>query len=405
MLTSDLIGTSLTGLKRQKIRSLLTALGVIIGVGSVVLMISIGSSFQNYILSQLDQFGGNVFEIHAKGLQEMGKETLTITFDDYEALSRLSTVTSVAPVIFVTQPVSYGDKDLNPFVFGTTKELLENWSMTTDKGRLLDDGDVNAARNIAVLGSKAAEDLFPNEDPIGKRITVGERKFTVVGVLKSLGSPLAASMDTPVYIPLTVAKSMMGRDRYIDYISLQSIVDTELAQLDIESVLRQRHQIDNPENDPKKDDFIARSVEQAASVIGSVTLGITIFLGLIAGISLIVGGIGIMNIMLVSVTERTREIGLRKAVGARKRDILWQFLLEAVVLTVIGGVIGIIVAITFGFLLSLIAKALLGSFEFFLPMSAIILAVGMAVGTGLIFGLYPARRAANLSPMEAMRWE
>jgi len=405
MLPEDLIGVAVTGLKRNRSRSLLTTLGVIIGVGSVILMVSIGASFERYILDQVDQFGGNVFEIHSKGLQEVGKETLTITFGDYEALKALSTVHSVAPVIFVTEKVTYGEEEISPMIMGTTKEIFHNWSMEAEKGRLISDQDVEGARSVAVLGSKAAEDLFPNEDPLGKRINIGSRKFTVVGVMASLGSALAQTMDSVVYMPFSVAKSMMGRTRYIDYISLQSTVPTDLAQADIESVLRQRHNITNPDGDPDKDDFIARSVEQAMEVISTVTMGITIFLGLIAGISLLVGGIGIMNIMLVSVSERTKEIGLRKAVGAKRRDILFQFLIEAITLTLVGGIVGILGGVSLAYLIYLVARQFLGDFTFAISMSSILLSVGMAIGTGLLFGIYPAKKAADLSPMEAMRWE
>ncbi len=405
MLPEDTIGIALEALRRHKSRSVLTTLGIIIGVGSVILMVSIGASFERYILDQVDQFGGNVFEIHAKGLQDIGKETLTITIGDYEAIKKLSTVRSVSPVIFLNSRVSYGDQEIAPMIMGTTKEIFHNWSMNAAKGRLLSDADDQGARSVAVIGSKAAEELFPNEDPMGKRISIGSRKFTVVGVLDSLGSALAQQMDSVIYIPFSVAKAVTGRTRYIDYISLQSTVDTRLAQADIQSLLRQRHNINNPEGDPDKDDFYARSVEQAMEIISSITMGITVFLGLIAGISLLVGGIGIMNIMLVSVSERTKEIGLRKAVGAKRNDILLQFLIEAIVLTLIGGVIGILMGVGIGYMLYLIARYFLGDFTFALSMNAILLAVSMAVSTGLVFGIYPAKKAASLSPMEAIRWE
>jgi putative ABC transport system permease protein len=198
---------------------------------------------------------------------------------------------------------------------------------------------------------------------------------------------------------------MMNKGIYIDYISLQAAGSVDLAEADIKSLLRTRHKITNPEDDPKKDDFIARSFSQATDVIGTVTLSITIFLGLIAGISLLVGGIGIMNIMLVSVTERTREIGLRKAVGARRRDIRFQFLLEAVGLTLLGGIIGLAGGGTLGFLLTRLAAKFLSGLSYTLTFSSVLLSLGMAVGIGLVFGLYPAERAAKLHPIEALRFE
>jgi putative ABC transport system permease protein len=405
MLPEDLIGVSVQGLKRNISRSLLTTLGIIIGVGSVVLMVSIGASFQQYILDQVSQFGQNTFEIQAKGLEQQGQPTQAITFGDVEAVRKLSTVQSVAPVIFVTERVAYGEEELTPFVFATTKELFDNWGFQPQLGRLFTDADIQSASNVAVLGGLAVDELFPNEDPIGKRITIGARKFTVVGVLEELGSPLAQTLDSSVYMPLSVGKSMMGSSLYVDYISLKSRGSNDLTKADLESLFRQRHSIVNPENDPEKDDVVVRSMEQAVSVISSVTLGMTIFLGLIAGISLLVGGIGIMNIMLVSVSERTKEIGLRKAVGAKKQDILLQFLLEAITLTVIGGLIGVLCGAGLAYLLYLIARQFLQDLPFALSMSAILLSVSMAAGTGLAFGIYPARKAANLSPMEALRWE
>ncbi|MDD5041148.1 MAG: ABC transporter permease [Candidatus Peribacteraceae bacterium] len=405
MLFRDTIRTATQGITRNISRSLLTTLGIVIGVGSVVLMVSMGSSFQTYILAQVSQFSGSTFEIHAKGLQEFGKATESISDADFDALSKLSTVTSAAPVVFVGQSVKYGKEEKKPTVFGTTKEIFPNLSVKLDHGRLLSDGDVKGASPVAVLASQTAEDLFGNQDPVDQRITIGTQKFTVVGVLASFGSALAGNLDTPVYIPITVAKAMTGKYQYVDYVSLQSKDDLTLTEIDIKSLLRQRHKITNPEDDPAKDDFIARSFAQATSVIGTVTLSITIFLGLIAAISLVVGGIGIMNIMLVSVSERTKEIGLRKAVGATRRNILLQFLLEAVTLTLLGGLIGLVGGATIGFLLARVASKFIGSFPYTLTPLSVILSVGMAVATGLVFGIYPAQRAAKLSPIEAMRFE
>ncbi|MFH0851649.1 MAG: ABC transporter permease [Candidatus Peregrinibacteria bacterium] len=405
MRAKDILHSALEGLTRNISRSLLTTLGIIIGVGSVVLMVSVGGTFQKFILDQVSSFSGNTFEIHSKGLQEFGKATVTLTEADAEALAKLSTVKNVTAVIFVAQKVKYGSEEVSPMLLGTSKEIFINWSMKLDRGRLLTDGDVKGGQSVVVLGSKTAEDLFGNSDPLGKRISVGERKFTVVGVLKAVGGAMGTQMDTPAYIPFTVAKTMTSKGRYIDYISLQASGNVDLAAEDIKSLLRQRHNITNPNDDPKKDDFISRSFAQATAIIGTVTLSITIFLGLIAGISLIVGGIGIMNIMLVSVSERTKEIGLRKAVGASRRDILLQFLIEAVALTLLGGIIGIVGGSALGFLLTRLAAKFLGSLSFALTIGSVLLSVGMAVGTGLIFGLYPARRAAKLHPIEAMRFE
>jgi putative ABC transport system permease protein len=404
MLYSDTFQTALNGLKGNKIRSLLTTLGIIIGVGSVVLMVSVGTSFKGYILDQLSSFGGDMMEVYPTGLEKFGQTLDSISESDYEAVGRLSTVHSVAPVIFLQDKVISGTEEVAPMVFGTNENIFDNYGFEIERGRMLIERDLQAAKSVIVLGHGVADDLFETRDPLGKRVTIGSRQYTVIGVLASVGSAVLSDLDDTAFVPYTLAKAVTGQ-KFLDYISMQSAVDDELARADVRSLLRQRHQIINPDDDPDKDDFRVRSAAQAAAVVSQVTLGITLFLGIVAGISLLVGGIGIMNIMLVSVTERTKEIGLRKAVGATKQDILLQFLIEAVLLTLVGGAIGIIGSSILGLLLSGIANRFLGEFGFAFSLSAIFLAFLMAVGTGVVFGLYPAKKAANLSPMEAMRWE
>ena len=404
MRSSDLLTTALNGLTGNKTRSLLTTLGIIIGVGSVVLMVSIGTSFKSYILEQIESFGGNTIDVYPTGFEKYGQTLDSVTEDDYEAILKLNTVTSVAPVLFIEEKARYADEEVTPMVFGTTKELFGNYGFEIGRGRLLNDKDVQAAKSVVVLGYGIAEDLFDTRDPLGKRITIGSRQYTVIGVLDTVGSLLLSDLDDTVMVPYTIAKAVTGQ-KYLDYISLQAAADDELTRADITSVLRQRHNISNPDDDPDKDDFRVRSAAQAADVIGTVTLGITLFLGIVAGISLLVGGIGIMNIMLVAVSERTKEIGLRKAVGATRKNILSQFLIEAIVLTTLGGSIGIIGSATLTFLLARIADRYLGEFGFAFSIPAVLAALVMAIGTGVAFGLYPAQKAAKLQPVEAMRKE
>lgn len=404
MHSKDLINTAFRGITVNKSRTVLTMLGIIIGVASVVLMVSIGRTFQGYILDQIATFGTNSLDIFPTGLEKFGGNLDSLTEDDYEAIKKLSTVERVTPIIMVGKPVHYGDEDRSPMIMGTTPEIFPNLALEMQNGRLLSEDDISGAKSVAVVGAQTIEDLFGNVQPIGKKITIGEQAFTIVGVLKPQGSALLADLDKNVYVPITTARALSGQ-KYLTYITLKTIGDPALAKQDVTELLRQRHRIDNPENDPDKDDFVARSAEQISGIINSVTAGLTVFLSLIAGVSLLVGGIGIMNIMLVSVTERTKEIGLRKAVGARSRDILLQFLLESVALTLTGGAVGMVIGSSFGWLLTKIAAQALGPITFVLSASAIGAALVMAIGTGLLFGIYPAKRAASLSPMEALRFE
>lgn len=404
MLLKDTLDTAWHAIGVNKTRSALTMLGIIIGVASVVLMVSMGSSFQNYILTQIESVGAKTMAVMPVGLQKFGGNLDSLTFDDYEAIAKLPTVEGVAPVVIVAKPLKYGKEEQNPMILASYPDIFDNYSMKVSQGRRIELSDDTGGNAVAVLAGKIAEDLFGNENPLGKRVQIGEQTVTVVGVLEPAGSALLSEMDSMVLLPYSVGRAMSGQ-KHLSYITLRTKSDQSLTKQDITMLLRERHRINNPTNDPDKDDFQVQGTEQAQQIVGSVTMGLTIFLALVAAISLLVGGIGIMNIMLVSVTERTREIGLRKAVGARRHDILFQFLIEAVTLTVSGGIIGIVLGVYFGWILSLIAEKVLGQFSFVLSFGAIIAAVIMAVGTGLVFGIYPAKKASELSPMEALRYE
>ncbi len=404
MLLKDTLNTAFNGITVNKSRSILTALGIIIGVASVVLMVSMGRSFQNYILTTIESVGTNTMDIFPVGLQRAGSKLDSLTYEDYLAVKRLSTVENSTPVILVGKKVEYGKESVSPTILGSYNVVFANYSLKLDSGRLLEQADEDGAKSVIVIGPQAASDLFGGSNVLGKVVKIGGSSFTVVGVLQKAASSLLANLDSVIVMPYSSAKAITGQT-YLSYITLKTVGDQQIAKEDVTQLLRQRHRISNPLNDPDKDDFIARSADQITAIVSSVTLGLTIFLSLVAAISLLVGGIGIMNIMLVSVTERTKEIGLRKAVGASKRDILLQFLFEAVALTVSGGLVGIVIGGTSGWIMSLVANRVLGNFSFVLSIPSVLLAVAMAVGTGLLFGIYPARRASNLSPMEALRFE
>jgi putative ABC transport system permease protein len=408
MLTSDMFSMAIRGVTVNKSRSLLTMLGIIIGVGAVVLMSAIGASMQGVILGQISSLGSRSMVIFPGREEGGGGQVMagfdSLTLEDLDQLRKLETIESVSPLIFVQGKISYGREEASSQVMGVTSDFFVNQITEVEMGRLIDDADNQGAKAVAVLAPDAREKLFGQTDPLGKRIKIGNNHYTVVGVTKALGTQFFQNADDRIYVPFTTAQQITGQ-KYLNQVTMLATESFDLAFDDVKFLLRTRHGIDNPEDDASKDDFIIHSSEEASQILGSVSLGLTLFITTIAAISLLVGGIGIMNIMLVSVTERTREIGLRKAVGATSRDILLQFLAEAIMLTFIGGCIGVLGGIALAFLTSLIVTNFLSTYEFILSVPSIIVSYVMAAGTGLVFGIAPARRAAELHPIEALRYE
>ena len=406
---------AIRSLLASKMRSALTMLGVIIGVGAVITLMSVGRGAQAGITSTFEKMGSNLLYVMSTSSAEggmmavqYGATTPTLTLDDARALERIPSVTAVAPVNENYVEVTAGGENKLAIIHGATPEYLQVYKHTMAEGQFFSDGDIASRSSVVVLGSEVASDLFDTEDPVGQRVKIQGKRFTVIGVLEPKGGAImGVSLDDLVVMPITTFQARLFTQQTargelaIQTIALQvgSAGDIDNVRGEIESVLRKRHGLTGDE----KNDFTVVSMEQMLSMFQQVTGIFTIVLGAIASISLLVGGIGIMNIMLVSVTERTREIGVRKAVGAKRRDILLQFLLEAAVLSLLGGGIGILGGCMLSFLIS---KVDFGGVIIHSVVSAdiVVLAVTVSVIIGLASGVYPAMRAARLNPIDALRY-
>lgn len=407
MRISDLYGETYFALMANKARSSLTILGIVIGIGSVIAMIAIGQGSQNTIQSSIQSLGSNLILVMPGMQRGVGTQVsqgrgsaTTLTLEDADAIkSEIASVKEAAPELSGRYQVTAKGKNTNTSVVGTVDSYPAVRNVEIAQGSFITDQNVKSLAKVAVLGPTASEDLFgENANPVSQTVRINNINFKVVGVTKAKGGSGFGSQDDMIFVPLTAAQQFLAGSNRVSTISVQAVDQSSMTamQQEINALLLARHNISNPQ----LADFSTLNQADIVATASSVTNTFTMLLASVAAISLIVGGIGIMNMMLTTVTERTREIGLRKAIGAKNKDINLQFLVEAIMLTFLGGIIGVIL----GWLISW-GISQFGNIATGVSFSSVLLAFGVSAAIGIIFGYYPARRAARLKPIEALRYE
>jgi putative ABC transport system permease protein len=404
--------TAVRGLATHKSRSILTILGIVIGITAIMLVMAISQGAKELILSQIQGLGSQTIIVRA-GREPEGPSDFASIFTsslkdrEVQALKNpalVRGVIAVAPNVIGSGTALYGSETKNASLLGTTPEILQALEIQPRYGSFFTEADVAGRTSVAVLGADVKKELFGDSDAVGENIKYYDRNFKVIGVFDDIGQIGAFDIDSNIIIPVSTANQyLLGNNHYtVIMVRVESEEVVERAAEDIRLTLRELHDI----TDPGKDDFFVATQADLAERVGVITGILSALLLSVAAISLIVGGIGIMNIMLVSVTERTREIGLRKAIGATTRDILRQFLFESVILTSVGGMIGISLGALLSLIVSIVLTQVLGvNWGFAFPITGALLGFGVSALVGLVFGLYPARQASKKSPIEALRYE
>ncbi|HEY8096644.1 MAG TPA: ABC transporter permease [Methylobacter sp.] len=407
MIIGALLGEGWEAMRANRMRSLLTMLGMVFGVGAVIMMLAIGQGAQLMVNESIASMGSNLFIVlsgstSSGGLRQGSGTVPTLTLADAQAISELPEIASVAPTLPNNAQLIYASNNWSTQVSGTTPAYLDVREWPVISGEAFSESDVRSATRVLLMGQTVARNLFGDENPVGKMVRVKNSPFLVLGILSSKGQSLdGRDQDDTVFVPITTAQRQLfgnqfpGMVRFV-MVKAKSAEVMDKAERSMNELLKVRHRI----HPGQEDDFSVRNLTAVAQAAAGTTKAMSTMLGAIASVSLLVGGIGIMNIMLVSVTERTREIGIRMAIGARRRDILLQFLFEAVMISLAGSFIGAVLGIACAYFFSRVNEALV-----VVTLSSVLLAFGVAVAVGVFFGFYPARKAADLKPIEALRYQ